>query len=181
VQVGGTTVISNVGFGSASAVTLVAGGRQTITVRAGGTVLGEVEHTLSETQLNTVVLAAGVPQFSTVVNPDTGQVANNRAKVRLVNHVGSSTAPPTLLHVKVKAPNANPDSVLTFGLDAAVSRYWSLMYFDPGAFKFTFVAQGTTAPVLAEVSFNVAAGEVKAVVLERAANGAYTAHVVDEP
>jgi len=53
------------------------------------------------------------------------------------------------------------------------------MYFDPGTFTFKFQPEGE-ASVLTQVSFDVAAGETKDVVLERAANGSYSASVVLE-
>jgi hypothetical protein len=93
--------------------------------------------------------------------------------------VGTNTSDPTLLDVKVKAPNANPDSIITFGMDSKVASRGPLMYFDPGHFIFTYLPQGTTT-VLAEVEFDVAAGEKKAVVLERAEDGTYSATVLVE-
>ena len=183
VQVGSAIAAQGVTYGNASAIALVPSGAQHIVVRSGGQLLGQFDATLSIAHINTVVVAAGTPQLSTTVVPDTGQVATNRANLRMVNVVGPSTAFPTDLAVLVKAPNANPDSVLRFGLDATVASYGTLMYFDAGHFDFKFVADGVSSPanpVLTQVAFDVAAGEKKAVVLERDANGVYKATVVVE-
>lgn len=64
-------------------------------------------------------------------------------------------------------------------MDASIARYGTLMYFDPGHFTVTFVPAGGST-VLAMVSFEMAAGEKKAVVLQRAADGTYSAQVVVE-
>jgi hypothetical protein len=53
------------------------------------------------------------------------------------------------------------------------------MYFDPGEFTFRFYPEGSTT-LLTEVTFSVTAGQTKAVVLERAADGTYSASVVVE-
>jgi len=124
-------------------------------------------------------VAGGTPRFLEQTTPDTGQVISNRANIRMVNVVGPTTQPPTLLQVKVTAPNANPDSVMTFGMDTQIASYGTLMYFDPGHFSFRYLPSGG-ATVLLETAFDVAAGETKAVVLERGADGVYRVQVVVE-
>jgi hypothetical protein len=91
--------------------------------------------------------------------------------------VGANSSPPTLLAVKVTAPA--PDTVMTFGIDTQIARYGTLMYFDPGTFTFRFQPDRSST-VLTQVTFDVAAGQTKAVVLERAADGTYSASVVIE-
>ena len=171
--------VSNPQSGSSQLVR-VPGGLQHIEVRAGQQLLGALDPTLSLAHVNSLVIAEGVPQWLGSVTPDTGQAAPSRANLRMINVVGPNGDPPNLLDVLVKAPNPNPDSVMTFGLDSRVASYGTLMYFDPGAFQFRYVPDGGGA-TLAEVSFSVAAGEKKAVVLERNANGSYRATVVLEP
>lgn len=178
VAVGGVTVIGSIVYGTASTLVRVPAGRQRIVVRSGVQILGELEPTLTREHVNSVVVANGTPQFLQVT-PDTGQTLSNRANVRMVNVVGSNLDAPTLLDVLVKAPNANPDSVIKFGIDTKIARYGSLMYFDPGHFSFKYVPAGGSA-VLTEVSFDMLAGEKKAVVLERAADGTYRVQVVVE-
>lgn len=181
VQVGAATVIRGVPYGQSSPLVLVEGGRRRVVVRAGTAVLAELDQTLSTAHVNTIVVAGGVPQFSAQVTPDTGQVAVARANVRMVNVVGNDLSDPTLLQVKVKAPNVqNPDSVLTFGMDAKVASYGSLMYFDPGQFTFTYVPAGGST-VLATATFSVGLGQTRAVVLRRDDGGTYRVEVVAEP
>jgi hypothetical protein len=179
VEVAGVTVVHSVAYGTASSLVQVPGGQQHLVVRVGGQVLGELDQTLSLQHVNSMVVAAGTPRFLTMVTPDTGQTVSNRANIRMVNVVGPTTAPPTLLQILVRAPNANLDSVATFGLDTQIASYGTLMYFDPGHFSFTFVPAGG-ATILAEASFDVAAGEKKAVILERAADGTYRVQVLVE-
>ncbi len=179
VEVGGVTVVHGVAYGTTSTLVKVPAGEQHLVVRSGGQVLGALDPIFSLQHVNGVVVANGTPQFLTVVTPDTGQSASNRANVRMVNVVGTNTQPPTVLEVLVHAPNANPDSVIKFGVDASIARYGTLMYFDPGHFSFTFVPAGGST-VLAQVSFDVAAGEKKAVVLQRAADGGYSVQVIVE-
>ena len=177
VDIGGTTVIQGLTFGHASAVTRVPGGVQHIVLRSGATVIASLDATISESELNSLLLSATGAQFATVVVPDTGAVATDRANIRMVNVVGTNTDDPNVLSIKVTAPA--PDSVMTFGVDTRIARYGTLMYFDPGTFTFKFQPEGQ-ATVLTEVTFDVAAGQTKDVVLERAADGTYSASVVIE-
>jgi hypothetical protein len=179
VEVAGVTVVHSVSYGTASGLVQVPGGQQHLVVRVGGQSIGELDQTLSLQHVNSIVVAGGTPQFLTMVTPDTGQAISNRANIRMVNVVGSNSNPPTLLQILVRAPNANPDSVATFSLDTRIASYGTLMYFDPGHFSFKFVPSGE-ATVLTEASFDVAAGEKKAVILERAADGTYRVQVVVE-
>jgi hypothetical protein len=179
VYIGDVRVIQGVTYGNTSAIAMVPDGQQHLVVRSGSTSIGELDATLSPAHINAVTVAAGVPQLSSTVIPDTGAVATNRANIRLVNVVGPTTADPTLLHVLVNFPGVSPDSTARLGLDTKIASYGTLMYFDPGHFRFRFVPQNTTT-VLTEVEFDVAAGEKKAVVLERAADGSYHAQVVVE-
>lgn len=180
VLVGGTPVITGLAFGQTSVAVSIPGGTQRFIVRSGGQVLGDLQYTLATSHVNSMVISDSAPQFSAFVEPDTGQPAPAKANVRLVNVVGSNNSPPTLLDVLIRAPNANPDSVVTSNLDATVAAYWSLMYFDPGSFNIRYVPTGQTT-VLAEVTFDVAAGEKKAVVLSRADDGTYHVEVAVEP
>jgi hypothetical protein len=181
VEVGGVTVIHAVVYGTTSTLVRVPAGEQHLVVRSGGQVLGELDPTLVLQHINSVVVANGTPQFSEVVVPDTGQALSNRANLRLVNVVGPNAQPPTLLDLLLKAPNANPDSVARLGgIDTRVASYGTLMYFDPGHFSLRYVPAGGSA-VLTEVSFDLVAGDKRAVVLQRGADGIYSVQVVAEP
>jgi len=175
-EIGGTTVIQDLAYGHVSAVARVPGGAQRIVLRSGATVVATLDATMSETVLNSLLLGTSGVQLASVV-PDTGSVATDRANIRMVNVVGSSTADPNVLSVKVSAPA--PDTVMTFGVDTRIARYGTLMYFDAGEFTFRFYPEGSTT-LLTEVTFSVTAGQTKAVVLERTADGTYGASVVVE-
>lgn len=181
VLVGGTPVITGLVFGQTSAAINIPGGSRRFIVRSGAQVLGDLQYTLDASHVNSMVISDSAPQFSEFVEPDTGQPAPDKANIRLVNVVGSNNTPPTLLDVLIKAPNPNPDSVVTSQLDATIAAYWSLMYFDPGTFNIKYVPAGQPATVLTEVTFDVAAGEKKAVVLSRADDGSYHVEVTVEP
>ncbi len=181
VMIGNSQVISNVTFGNGSPIALVAAGAQQLVVRSGGQVLGQLSGTLSTSHVNTVVVANGTANLSAVVT-DTGAVDPTRGNVRLVNVAGPTSADPTLLQALLSATNQQgqaADSVQKFGFDAKVGSYGTLMYLTPGQVTVKFVAQGTPA-VLTQVSFAVAAGEAKAVVLERGADGVYKSQVLTE-
>ena len=179
VSVAGVTVAHGIVYGTASTLVHVPGGQQHLEVRSNGQLLGTLDPLFSLQHVNGVAVVNGAPQWLSEVTPDTGQSISNRANVRMVNVVGSNTQPPTLLDVLVHAPGLNPDSVMKFGVDATIARYGTLMYFDPGHFTFAYVPRGGST-VLAQVGFDVAAGEKKAVVLQRAADGTYSVQVVVE-
>ena len=179
VEIGGRLVAQGITFGRASAVISVPGGQQHIVVRAGSQIVGQLDVPLSETHLNTVVVAGGLAQLAPVIQADTGRPAANRANIRLVN-IATQGPNPNWLDVKAQVPGVRADSVMTFGLDAAVSAYWTLMYFDAGHFDFTYLPRGGST-VLAHAAFEVALGEKKALVLERTASGGYQVTAVVEP
>jgi hypothetical protein len=179
VQVGDETVISGVTFGHASEVVLVPSGMQRITVRSGGTVIGEIDGELTTAHLNALTVAAGIPQLSATVIPDTGQVATDRANLRLVNVAGSNTDEPFMLHVLISAPGLAPDSIVRIGLDTRVGSYSSLIYFDPGAFLLRYAPENTET-VLTQAAFDIAAGETRVAILQRDAEGNYSVQVVIE-
>jgi Domain of unknown function (DUF4397) len=180
VLVDGSPVVTGLGYGQSSALLTTSSGLQDIVVRSGGQTVGTVQHTLAADHVNSLFIADSAPQFGDSIVSDTGQASPIRANLRLVNVVGGNTSAPTLLQVRIHAPNANPDSVVTSNLDATVAAYWSLMYLEPGAFDVRYVAAGDTT-TLAHVAFNVAAGEKMQVVLQRAANGTYSASAILEP
>lgn len=177
VEVGGEVVLQDVAYGTTSAPASIPAGVQHVVLRTGSGVLAQLDEEMSEQRINSLLLSAGGAQFATQVIADTGAAATNRANIRMVNVVGANTEDPVLLDVKLTAPA--PDSVMTFGLDTRIASYGTLMYFDPGQFTMKFQPQGSPT-VLTEVTFAVAAGEVKAVVLERAEDGGYSASVVVE-
>jgi len=181
VQVGDATVIRNVPYGASSALVMVPAGRRHVEIRSGGTVVGSLDQTLSAEHVNSLVVTGqGRTQFSAAVTPDTGGVAPNRANLRLVNVVGEGTASPTLLDLRLDPPDPQqPDSVVTFGVDASVASYSSLLYFDPGDFSVQLLARGGST-VLAQAQFAVALGETKVIVIRRDGSGGYHLEIVVE-
>lgn len=181
VAVGNETLIRGLTFGHSSAPTLVPAGGQRISVRAGATAVGEIHTTLTTDHINAITVTNGVVQVTGAVTPDTGVAATNRANIRLINVVGPNTSDPTRLHVLINSPGVPPDSVATIGLDTRIASHGPLMYFDPGHFRFRFVSEDDSKSLLGAIEFDVAAGEKRAVVLERDAAGVYRVQVVTEP
>jgi Domain of unknown function (DUF4397) len=181
VDVGGQTVITGLTYGNSSALTRVTAGAQRVRVRHGATTIAEVDAMLSTVHVNALTLTDDTVQVSTTVTPDTGQAISNRANIRLINVVGESTSDPTLLYALINAPGVSPDSVARIGMDTKIASHGSLMYFDPGHFRFRFAPQANVSNVLADVDFDVVAGQKRAVVLRRDAGGVYHAEVVAEP
>ncbi len=175
VVVAGKTVLQGISYGHTSAVAQVPSGMQHVVVNSGGQMLAELDANISGSIVNSLLVSASSVQFATDVVPDTGAVITSRANIRMVNVASSNTADPTLLDVKVTAPGV--DSVMTFGVDTKIARYGTLMYFDPGAFTFSYYPTGDPT-LLTQLTFNVGAGEAKAVILERDAGGVYHASVV---
>jgi hypothetical protein len=178
-DVAGSAVIRGIAFGNTSAVVVVPSGSQQLVVRAGNQVVGNLSGSLSTSHINNVVVADGIASLSSVVDNDTGSVAPARANVRLVVTAAENTSDPTLLQALLTWSGA-ADSTMRFGIDTKVARYFSLMYFNPGHFTVKYVPTGTDGPVLAEAGFDVAAGEKKALVLSRGADGVYKVEVVVE-
>jgi hypothetical protein len=180
VYLAGNKVIDGVTFGRSSPKVPAAAGVQHLTLRSGGTVIRQLDAMFAARQVSAVVLTDDTVEV-TQQSPDTGTVTTNtRANIRLINVAGTNTAPPTLLDVLINAPGVGADSIPRLGLDTRFSSTGPLMYWDPGSFRFRFVAHGLTT-VLAEVSFDVAAGEKRSVVLDRDASGTYRARVVIDP
>jgi hypothetical protein len=181
-DVGGQAVVRGLPFGQSSPLKVVPAGQQEIVVRAGGQVIGTIAASLSSLHVNTVVVSGGAAQLASVVVPDTGAVAPNRANIRFVVVASANTAGPTQLDALLSGTTIGQDSTQRFGgFDSQVAKYWSLLYYDPGTFTVKFVPAGASTPVLAEATFPVAAGEKKALVLSRTANGSYSLDVVVEP
>ena len=82
--------------------------------------------------------------------------------------------------MRLNFPGVSPDSVARIGLDAKVASHGPLMYFDAGHFRVAFTPQGSTT-VLTATEFDVAAGEVALIVLERNAAGVYSVRIAKGP
>ena len=65
-------------------------------------------------------------------------------------------------------------------LDARFSSYSTLIYFDPGTYVVRFVTPGTTTVVAETEAFPVAAGQVRAITLQRQPGGVWRTSIVAE-
>jgi len=93
----------------------------------------------------------------------------------------ASQPPPIPLNVYISAPGvalAGLGSQLS--LDARVSSYSTLMYFDPGTYIVRFVTPGTTNVVAETATISINAGQVRAVTLQRLSDGTWRTSVVAE-
>jgi hypothetical protein len=189
--IGGKLVAGGVQFESSSALASVPGGSQTLVIRRTGETA-----TLSTKQVNITdgakysVVAAGTLaaiSLTPALVPDTGVAKPDRANIRFINigvdvPTDSANIPPAvLLDVYVTAPGADLNAASPrFSQDARYSSYSSILYFDPGTWVVRYTTAGTKTVVATSVSIPIAAGEVKAVTLQKAAGGAFTTSVVTE-
>lgn len=191
-MVGGQVIAGGVQFERASAPTTAPGGPQTLAVRRSGesAVLASRNITLTPGAEYTVMVSGSLSDLiltpSVVV--DTGNARPDRANLRIINistivmGADSSNMPPPIpLDVYITAPGvplAGLSSQLS--LDARVSSYSSLIYFDPGTLMVRFVTPGTSTVVATTGAIPITAGEVRAVILQRQSDGTWRTSVVVE-
>ena len=190
--VGGQVIAGGVQFERASAPATAPGGPQTLAVRRTGesAVLASKNITLTPGAEYTVMVSGSLGDL--VLTPsvvvDTGNARPDRANLRIINistivmPTDSSNMPPPIpLDVYITAPGvalAGLPSQLS--LDARISSYSSLIYFDPGSLMVRFVTPGTTTVVATTAAIPIAAGEVRAVTLQRQSDGTWRTSVVVE-
>ena len=179
--VDGVVVAGGISYGAASALVRTAAGTHRIAIRSGGVILSERDETLAAGGRYYAVNATGqlTVTHASNVAPDTGQRLPTRANIRFVNIAGGGPAIPGDINAILRSPTT-VDTAQTFGIDTRVNRYWSLMYLSAGPINIKFQPVGQST-LLAELTFDVAAGEVKAVIIERDATGALRPRVVIEP
>jgi hypothetical protein len=176
-------VAQGVAFGNSSAVVATSPGLHRIAIRVGSATGTASESNLGAGQTYFAVSAAGQlfvthASIGSVVSPDTGQREPNRAHVRFINVTSGADVQPALVNAYLTAP-ATVDTTAKFQLDTRIASYGPLMYLNPGTITVRFRAPGQSV-VLTEVTFAVALGEVKDVILERDASGNLQARVVTE-
>lgn len=191
-MVGGQVIAGGVQFERASAPATAPGGPQTLAVRRTGesAVLASKNITLTPGADYTVMVSGSLADL--VLTPsvvvDTGNARPDRANLRIINistivmPADSSNLPPPIpLDVFITAPNAALVGLPSqLSLDARVSSYSSLIYFDPGTLMVRFVTPGTTTVVASTAAIPIAAGEVRAVTLQRQSDGTWRTSVVVE-
>jgi hypothetical protein len=175
-------VAQGVEYGSASPKVRTSAGHHRLAIRSGATSVAEYEGNLSAGSTYYVVSSAGSLYLAQAsddggVSPDTGAYNPIRANIRFVNVPGPDL-PPALVTAFLYAP-ATVDSTQRFGIDTRVASYGPLMYLDPGTITIRFRPTGDST-IVAEAVFDVAAGQIKAVVLERDDSGALHTRVVTE-
>ena len=176
-------VAQGVAFGQSSPEVATTAGRHRFSIRNGAATGASYEGEVLAGAAYYVVSAGGKlflaasAALDSTAAPDTGQRNPLRANVRLVNVPGPDL-PPALVTAFLSAP-ATVDTTQRFGIDTRIARYGTLMYLDPGTITVRFRPTGEQT-VLTEVAFEVLAGGVKAVVLERDSAGVLHARVVTE-
>jgi hypothetical protein len=190
--VGGQVIAGGVQFERASAPATAPAGTQTLAVRHSGESAVLASRSLALTPgEDYAVLVSGSPGdlvLTSSVVPDTGNARPDRANLRIINistlvmPADSSNLPPPIpLDVYITAPDAALAGLPSqLSLDARVSSYSSLMYFDPGSLMVRFVTPGTASVVAATAAIPIAAGEVRAVTLQRQSDGTWRTSVVVE-
>jgi hypothetical protein len=186
--VGSTVVLKGVEFRHTSEFVEAPAGARTIGVRKSGNsaLLRTTDVTLTEGARYSVVAGGVVLSVAPVSTAlDTGSVKTDRANLRIINVASTpdsgNTAPQDLLDVHITAPGtdlAGHNPQLT--LDAWYSSYSTLLYFDPGNWVVRFTRAGTSTVVASSESIAIAAGQVRAFVLEKLSGGIYRLTVVTE-
>jgi hypothetical protein len=191
-MVGAQVIAGGVQFERASAPATAPGGPQTLAVRRSGesAVLASRNITLTPGAEYTVMVSGSLGDLiltpSVVV--DTGNARPDRANLRIINIStivmptdSSNMTPPIPLDVYITAPDAALAGLPSqLSLDARVSSYSSLIYFEPGTLMVRFVTPGTTSVVATTAAIPIGAGDVRAVALQRQSDGTWRTSVVVE-
>ena len=176
-------VARGVAFGRASPKVTTSAGHHRLAIKSGATAVAQSEADLHAGATYYVVSSAGALYLAEAaandggVSPDTGTYNPIRANVRFVNVPGPDV-PPALVTAFLYAP-ATVDSTQRFGIDTRIASYGPLMQLDAGTITIRFRPTGDPT-IVAEAVFEVAAGQVKSVVLERDSGGALHTRVVIE-
>jgi len=134
----------------------------------------------------TLLAAGSIANLQGGATVDTGVARTDRANIRIVNvappFTDSASAPaPVPLDVHITAPGVpltGRQSELS--MDARYPSYSSLLYFAPGTLVVRFALPGTDQVVASTPALALAAGQVRAVILERQSNGSFLVTVVAE-
>jgi hypothetical protein len=189
--VGGKVIVGGVPYERASALASVPGGAQTVTLRRSGesTVLSTSQLSFTVgARYNVVASGTGTALLLTPsVVVDTGLAKPDRANLRIIN-VATPLPPdsaawpaPVPLNVVITAPGVPlPGAPSQLSLDARASSYSTLIYFDPATYVVRFVRPGTGEVIAETPSIVIGAGQVRAVTLQRRADGTYQTSVVSE-
>lgn len=191
-MVDGQVLLTGVEYQHRSGLVTVPAGSRSLALRAMGqsAVLLTRQVTLTDGAHYTAI-ASGVGaalSLTSSVTVDTGLAKPDRANLRIINigayslPVDSASLPaPIPLNVIITAPGvplAGAPSQLS--LDARFSSYSSLIYFDPGSYVVRFVRPGSLEVVAETAVMTVGTGQVRAITLQRLADGSYATSVIAE-
>lgn len=189
--VGGQVIASGVAFEQASPVASMPGGTQTLAVRRTGESVNLASRSVTITPNARYALIVGGTLASLSLTPsvtvDTGLAKPDRANIRIINigadfpRDSAQAPPPVLLDVYITAPGVDLASVgPNLSMDARYSSYSPIIYFDPGSWVVRFTSAGTRTVVASTSTIPIAAGQTRAVTLQRTAGGGFTISVVVE-
>lgn len=191
-MVDGQLLLAGVQYEHRSDPVEVPAGTRSLSLRATGqsAVLLTRQVTLTD-GAHYAVIAAGAGAALSLTNSvavDTGLARPDRANLRIIN-VGTVSLPADSgslpaaipLNVMITAPGASlAGSPSQLSLDARFSSYSSLICFDPGSYVVRFVRPGSLEVVAETAVITMGAGQVRAVTLQRLANGSYATSVIAE-
>jgi len=191
--VGGTVILSGVQYEQSSGLASMPGGTQTLAVRRSGEVatLASRELPVIPNARYTLVVGGSLASVTLTASMtvDTGLARPDRANIRIINissieppqDSSQQVPPPVPLDGYITPPTADLGPLApTFAMDARYSSYSSLMYFDPGTWAVRFTTAGTKQVVASTGAIPIAAGQVRAVTLQKKSDGTWQLSVVAE-
>lgn len=182
----GQVIQQGVPYGKLTGPAEVAPGTHTFLVQGGSTTLATRTLGVSDGQALTLVLSRTGSSLQLNATVDTGLAHPDRANLRLIStpevprQPGDSSAPAQagLLDVYITPPGASlTGESPRLSMDTGYPSYSSFLYYAPGDWMVRFTRAGTKDVVAQSDPIRFAAGEAKAVVIRRAASGAWTTRV----
>ncbi len=191
VTAGGQSVLSGIDYGSLSKPAEIAVGSVTVEAVSGGVPIAGQMVTLTERQRVTLTLTktvGGNAAVSLSVASDTGEARSDRGNLRINSApeapraAGDSSGPSTLLDVYVTPPSADLNGQnVRMSLESSYPSYSTFLYYEPGQWLVRFTRAGTKTVVAQAGPIAFAAGDAKAVVIRRLADGSYATRVETVP
>jgi hypothetical protein len=195
--VGGKVIAAGVPFERTSAQASMPGGTQTLAIRRSGETVNLASKSVTITPNARYALIVGGTLASLTLTPaltpsvalDTGLAKPDKANIRIIiissaeppRDSSQQAPPPVLLDVYFTASGADLGPISpNLQLDARYSSYSTLIYFDPGNWVVRFTSAGTKTVVASTATIPIAAGQVRAVTLQRTPGGGFITSVVVE-
>jgi len=179
-------LLQSVAYGKLTGPVDVAAGSHVFRIRNSGTVVASQTISINDGAGLTLVLSRQAATIQLAASADTGLRQPDRANLRLISapevpgQPGDSSAPAQagVLDVYITAPGvglAGESPRLT--MDTGTPSYSTFLYYAPGPWAVRFTRRGTKTVVAESGSVTFAAGDAKAVVIRRVANGSWTTAV----